>query len=193
MAEVFEVLGADHADVKRMLTELERSPDNSAGASDAVLQARKEVAERLVIDSSGHEAAEEQYFWPAVRERLPDGNALADEAISQEGKAKEILAKIDKLDAADPEFDRLIDAFAPDCREHIEFEETRVWPALRDVLSPAQAQDLGDRIAKAKEHGPTRPHPHTPASPAVLKTAGPAVAVADKLRDAVTGRGKPAS
>jgi len=33
-------------------------------------------------------------------------------------------------------------------------------------------------------------HPHTPANPAVLKTAGPAVAAADKLRDAVTGRGE---
>jgi len=33
MADVFDVLGADHANVKRMLTELERSPDNSAGAA----------------------------------------------------------------------------------------------------------------------------------------------------------------
>jgi hypothetical protein len=193
MADVFDVLGSDHAAVKRMLTELVLSPDNSTNAAEAVLQARKEVAERLVIDSSGHEAAEEQYFWPTVRERLPGGNSLADQATSQESKAKEILAKIDKLDAADPEFDRLIDAFIPDCRAHIEFEETKVWPALRDALSTAEAQDLGARIAKAKEHGPTRPHPHTPASPGLLKTAGPAVAAADRLRDAVTGRGKPAS
>jgi hemerythrin superfamily protein len=191
MADVFDVLGADHANVKRMLTELERSPDNSTGTRPAVLAARKEVAERLIIDSSGHEAAEEEYFWPVVRERLANGPALANEATSQEVKAKEILAKIDKLDAADPDFDRLIDAFAPDCREHIQFEETQVWPALRVALSPAEARDLGEHIAKAKEHGPTRPHPHTPANPAVLKTAGPAVAVADKLRDAVTGRGKP--
>lgn len=190
MTDVFGVLGADHAEVKRMLTELERSPDNSAGAGNAILRARKEVAERLVIDSSGHEAAEEQYFWPAVRDRLADGNTLADHAIGQEGKAKEILAQLDKLDAADPEFDRLIDAFIPDCREHIEFEESRVWPGLREALSAAEAQDLGQRIAKAKEHGPTRPHPRTPANPAVLKSAGPAVAVADKLRDAVSGRGK---
>ena len=102
MADVFDVLGSDHADVKRMLTELERSPDDSTSAGEAVLQARKEVAERLVIDSSGHEAAEEQDLLAGRRERLPDGSSLADEAMSQESKAKEILAKIDKLDAADP-------------------------------------------------------------------------------------------
>jgi hypothetical protein len=190
MTDVFGVLGSDHADVKRMLAELEQSPDNSSGATEPVLQARKEVAERLVIDSSGHEAAEEQYFWPVVRERLANGNTLADQATGQEARAKEVLAQLDKLEASDPEFDQLIAAFIPDCREHIEFEETQVWPALHDALTPAEADDLGQRLARAKGRGPTRPHPNAPASPGALKTLGPAVAVADKLRDAVSGRGK---
>jgi hypothetical protein len=67
-----------------------------------------------------------------------------------------------------------------------------VWPGLRGALSSAEAQELGDKLSKAKELGPTLPHPHTPANPGVLKTAGPAVAVVDKLRDAVTGRGRDA-
>ncbi len=37
---------------------------------------------------------------------------------------------------------------------------------------------------------PTRPHPHTPPSPGVLRTAGPVAAAADKARDKVTGRGE---
>jgi MFS family permease len=48
----------------------------------------------------------------------------------------------------------------------------------------------GHQLGQAREHGPTRPHPHAPASPEVLKMAGPAVAAVDKLRDAVTGRGR---
>jgi hypothetical protein len=190
MADVFEVLGADHEEVKRMLTELENSPGNSAGASEAVLAARKEVAQHLVMDSSRHEAAEEQYFWPVVRDRVAGGGQLADQAISQESEAKQVLAKIDRLDVADGEFDELITAFIPAGREHIAFEETRVWPLLREALTPAESAELGEKLQKAREHGPTRPHPHAPASPAVLKTAGAAVAATDKLRDAVTGRGK---
>jgi hypothetical protein len=46
--------------------------------------ARKRVAERLIIDSSADEAAEEQYFWPIVRQLMPQGNDLADEAIEEE-------------------------------------------------------------------------------------------------------------
>jgi hemerythrin-like domain-containing protein len=190
MADVFEVLGADHAEVKDMLGALENSPGNAQGATEAVLTARKQVAEQLVIESSRHEAAEEQYFWPAVRAQLGDGNKLADVAIAQESEAKEVLARIDKLDPSAGEFDELIREFIPAARQHIAFEETRVWPSLRLALSPGQARELGEKIQKAKDKGPTRPHPHTPASPTVLKTAGPAVAAADKLRDAVSGRGR---
>jgi hypothetical protein len=42
----------------------------------------------------------------------------------------------------------------------------------------------------AKEIAPTRPHPHIPPQPGVLKTAGPAVAAADKVRDELSGRGE---
>lgn len=189
MADVFEVLEADHADVKGMLTVLAESPGHAV--QDDVLQtARQDVVDYLVMDSSRHEAAEEQYFWPTVRERVPNGNELADKAISQETKAKEILAKLDKASSRDKEFDDLIVEFIPAARQHIAFEENRVWPSLRESLSPAESEELGEKIQRAKQKGPTRPHPHTPPSPGILKTAGPAVALIDRLRDAISGRGR---
>jgi hypothetical protein len=75
-------------------------------------------------------------------------------------------------------------------REHIAFEGTQVWPELERALSPEEAEELGDKIAEGKKIAPTRPHPHTPSKPGVLKTAGPAVAAADRVRDTITGRGK---
>jgi hypothetical protein len=82
---------------------------------------------------------------------------MADKAVDQEGEAKKVLARIDRLAAADA----------------------------------ADAEELGEKVAAAIQHGPTRPHPHTPPDPSVLKAAGPVVALVDKLRDAVTGRGHP--
>ena len=192
MADVFEVLRADHAQVQDMLLALQESQDY-APAGDAgktVQAARQEVAKMLIIDSSRHEAAEEQYFWPIVRERLEDGNELADGAIAQESEAKNVLARLDKLTSTDDEFAKLIAEFIPAARAHIAFEESQVWPSLRAALSAAEAEELGAKIRKAEDKGPTRPHPHTPANPAILKTAGPVVAALDKLRDAMTGRGR---
>ena len=190
MPSVFDVLGHDHQEVKQMLTELERGPAAGTGAGDDALALRKKMAEQLVIEESRHEAVEEMHFWPAVRERVLGGEQLASTATAQEQAAKEVLHRLDKLDAGDPEFEQLVAAFIRAGREHISFEETQVWPLLRTALSTEQANQLGDRLQAAKKTAPTRPHPHTPGSPGVLKTAGPAVAAADRARDAASGRGE---
>jgi hypothetical protein len=49
-------------------------------------------------------------------------------------------------------------------------------------------EELGRKMAGARKVAPTRPHPHTPATPAVLKTVGVAAAAADLIRDAATHR-----
>ncbi len=190
MPTVFEVLSRDHEEVKQLLSEFEKGPTAANGASPDQLALRKRMAEALVIEESKHEAVEEMYFWPAVRDRLPDGGRLADEATGQEQQAKQVLDRLDRTGADDPEFEKLLGQFVTAGREHIAFEETRVWPGLRSALTSAEAEELGEKLEQAKKTAPTRPHPGTPPSPGVLKSIGPIVAVADKARDAVLGRGE---
>lgn len=190
MADVFEVLKTDHEQVRQMMTDLEDGPTATTGADGSQLTARKKLVERLIIEESKHEAVEEEYFWPTVRERVPGGDALADEAVQQEQDAKKILDRLDRLGSAHSEFEQLLTTFISDAREHIAFEETRVWPELRKALSEAEAVDLGRKLEQGKRIAPTRPHPRTPPKPGILKAAGPAVAAADRFRDALTGRGR---
>jgi hemerythrin superfamily protein len=180
MADVFEVLKADHEEVESMLARLE-----SGQGSD-----RGQLAEQLIMEESKHEAAEEMYFWPSVRERVERGDELADTAINQENEAKGVLDSLRRAEAGSSEFEELLTTFSKAGREHIAFEEEQVWPLLRQALSREEADNLGANIAKAKEMGPTRPHPHGPDGAAGLKTVGTATAMVDKARDAVTGRGK---
>jgi len=70
MSDVFSVLRADHREVEEMLAALAAGPD---GAAPIRSEARKQLTDKLIIESSKHEAAEEQYFWPAVRGHLPNG------------------------------------------------------------------------------------------------------------------------
>ena len=189
MADAFEILAHDHAEVKQMLTQLELGAIRQGVADAEQLTQRKKLAEQLIIEESRHEAVEEMYFWPAVREHLPTGDELADTAIGQEGEGKEVLDKLGKLDAGDPEFEKLLAEFTRAGREHIDYEETRVWPQLRAALSAEQSQEIGSKMAAAKETAPTRPHPHAPSSPGMLKAAGPVAAAADRARDAITHRG----
>jgi Hemerythrin HHE cation binding domain len=188
MPSAFEVLAKDHEEVKRMLSELELGPVADTGANSDQLALRRKMVEQLVIEESKHEAVEEMYFWPAVRRHLTDGDDLASQAQDQEQQGKFILGRLDKLGPQDEEFEDQITHFISAGRAHLEFEETAVWPALLLALTAEEAADLGRELEEAKKTAPTRPHPNTPPSPALLKTAGAAVAVADRLRDAVTGR-----
>lgn len=189
MANAFDVLARDHAEVKDMLTRLELGAVRQSPDAAERLAQRKKLAEHLVIEESRHEAVEEMYFWPAVREHLPAGDELADTALGQEQEGKEVLDKLDKLDAGDPQFEKLLADFIRAGREHIDYEESHVWPGLRAALTEQQAEELGGKLETAKKTAPTRPHPGTPAKPGALKSAGPLAAAADKLRDAVHRRG----
>jgi len=189
MSDVFDILRADHREVQQMLAELEGGPTQANRATQLRPEARKQLTEKLVIESSKHEVAEEEYFWPTVRDRLPDGDQLADHAIDQETAAKEVLARLEQLSPGDAEFEKLLSTYIPAAREHIGYEEDAVWPTLREALTAAEAEDLGKDITVAKQIAPTRPHPRIPPQPGVLKTAGPAVAAADKVRDELADRG----
>lgn len=188
MRDVFDVLKDDHTAVESMFAQLENTP--SALLHSGHRSERARLVERLIIEESKHEAVEEEYFWPAVRSLVDGGDELAEHAIRQEVEGKKVLARLESAKPDDPEFERLLHDFIGDAREHVAYEEEQVWPRLRSHITVQQAQELGEAIAEAKDRAPTRPHPHTPPKPGVLKAAGAAVAKADRARDQVSGRGK---
>lgn len=190
MASAFEVLSKDHEEVKRMLAELEKGPTAATGADARQLARRKKMVDELIIKESRHEVVEEMYFWPAVRECHSNGDALADTALGQEQRGKEVLQQLDEASAGQPEFEELLAKFTRAARDHIRFEEGDIWPELADRLTPQDADALGQQLEQAKEIAPTRPHPETLGHPGALKGASPVIAAADRLHDAVSGRGQ---
>jgi hemerythrin-like domain-containing protein len=193
MPDVFQVLQQDHDEVRAMLAQLEVGPNAVQGASSERLAFRKSLVEQLIIEESKHEAAEQQYFWPAIRQLATIGERIADEAIDQESAGEQILALLDKTSPADPLFEDLLMRFTDDARAHITFEESQAWPLLRASITADEAEALGTEIIEAKRLAPTRPHPHTPPTEAMAKTAGPVAGVADRLRHVMTGHGRHAS
>lgn len=189
MTNAFEVLAKDHGEVLRILAELELGPVAATGANSEQLALRQQLVQHLVIEESKHEAVEDLYFWPVVREHLADGDNLANLAQDQEQQGKFILDRLDKVTSPEhEEFEDQVAHFIQTGRAHIAFEEEMVWPSLRAALTAEEAENLGRELEDGKENAPTRPHPNTPTSPGLLKVAGAVVAAADRLRDAATGR-----
>lgn len=150
MTNAFDVLAQDHAEVAQMLTQLELDDAKQATVTDEQRAQRKQLAEQAIIEQTRHEAFEETYFWPAVREHMPDGEDMADTAISQKQDGGEVLDELGKLDAGTPEFEALLAEFIRVGRIHIAYEENHVWPGLRGALTEEQLNDLGSRLQAGK-------------------------------------------
>lgn len=186
--DALSLLHDDHVAVLAMLEKLERGPSGQTVTPDD-LAARRLLTTELVKAESAHEALEEEFFWPSVRHWLAEGNELAAPAMQQEQSAKRLLAKLEKLEAGDPTFELLVQRVIADAREHIRYEETQVWPVVRDKLARTELDELARKMTAARKVAPTRPHPRTPPKPGVLKTVGVGAAAVDRLRDVATHRG----
>lgn len=186
MHDLFECLQRDHGRILQIVDTLANGPEEA----EQTPPERKKLSDRLVIEASRHEAAEEQYLWPLVRRRLESGEEMARHAIGQESTSKRLLHDLDRISAGNTEFSTLVRQVFAEINDHVTYEESAVLPALRLKMTSEEAERYGELYRRAHRLGPTRPHPLTPPEPAILKVAGIAVATIDRARDAITGRGR---
>jgi hemerythrin-like domain-containing protein len=177
-------LRQDHKSVLGLFESLDGAPSGS-GAEASGLET---VVNNLIIAESQHEAIEEQFFWPAVRDAIGDG--IVDKAIEQEQGGKQLLQRLEDGKPDDPDYHEALQEFIKAGREHIAYEQDVVWPQVELAISREELEKIGEKLEQAKKIAPTRPHPSTPPNPTVLKTMGMGAAIVDHVRDAFTGREK---
>ncbi|MDL5205656.1 hemerythrin domain-containing protein [Streptomyces sp. ALI-76-A] len=180
--DVVDELVTDHREVEELFGRIESLP---SGDKD-----RKVYADQVTMELVRHSVAEEAYLYPAVREHLADGNALADRELQDHAEAEQIMKDLESREPGDPEFDRLVGRLMSEIRSHITDEEANLFPQLRLACSAEALDDLGDKVRTAKKVAPTRPHPAAPDKPPANKLLAPGAGLVDRLRDTLTGRGK---
>ena len=178
--EVIKVLADEH---RRIADLCARLTDHSVADDE-----RTRVAEVVIATVTRHLSAEEQYLYPAVAGALEDGPTLAEREIAEDRELLLTLRSLSSTKPADPDFDRLAGAVRTQLQRHTDTATGRLLPGLADAATEADLIRLGNRVSIAEEAAPTRPHPGTPATPPWNKVVDPAVAVVDKVLDAVTRR-----
>ncbi|MER5451703.1 hemerythrin domain-containing protein [Streptomyces sp. NPDC002766] len=179
---VIDELMTDHREVEEIFGRIEALP---TGHKD-----RKVYADQATMELIRHSVAEEEYLYPAVREHVAGGNAIADKEIEDHSEAEQIMKDLESCEADHGEFDRLIGKLMTEVRSHIADEEENLFPKLRAACAPEALDKLGDKIRQAKKMAPTRPHPSAPDTPPANKLLAPGAGLVDRLRDALSGRGK---
>ncbi|USQ86600.1 hemerythrin domain-containing protein [Streptomyces phaeoluteigriseus] len=179
---VIDELMTDHREVEELFGKIEALP---SGHKD-----RKMYADQVTMELVRHSVAEEAYLYPAVREHVAGGNTLADKELEDHAEAEQIMKDLESCAADDPQFDRLVRMLMTEIREHIADEEGNLFPRLRSACPADALDDLGGKVRMAKKTAPTRPHPSAPDKPPANKMLAPGVGMVDRMRDALSGRGK---
>ncbi|MQY37533.1 hypothetical protein SRB17_55370 [Streptomyces sp. RB17] len=179
---VIQELTTDHREVEELFGRIEALPP---GSKD-----RKNLADQATIELVRHSVAEESYLYPAVREHITGGDAMADKEIEDHAKAEQIMKDMEDLQADDARFDTLMTQLMSEIRSHIRDEEQNLFPKLETACPADALMHLGDQVRRAKKMAPTRPHPSAPDTPPANKLLAPAAGLVDRMRDALSGRGK---
>lgn len=152
--------------------------------------AKREAFDDLVRLLSMHETAEEEVIHPIARRRLDFGDAVIDRRLDEERDAKGMLAGlVDLADRGDGKgmdasFDAELGRLRLAVLTHARKEERCEFGRLRHTAGEERLRTLAGAVRAAAALAPTRPHPSL-TSPAANIVFGPALAVADRVRDAL--------
>ncbi|MEU6809986.1 hemerythrin domain-containing protein [Streptomyces sp. NPDC046831] len=180
--DVIQELTTDHREVEEIFAQIEALPTGDSR--------RKDLADQATIELVRHSVAEEMHLYPAVRQHVRDGDAIADREIQDHSEAERTMKDLEGCPAEDPRFDELMGRLMRQIREHVTDEEENLFPLLRQATGPEDLERLGEKVRMAKKTAPTRPHPAAPDTPPANKLLAPGAGLVDRIRDALSGRGK---
>lgn len=177
MADAITMLRDDHKTVEALFKRFEQ-------AGDRAFKTKRGVVDRIIEELAVHAVIEEQVFYPAVRQWVPDAESSVLEALEEHHIVKWTLSELEAMDPQDERFDAKVTVLIESVRHHVEEEEGELFPKVRDAVGRKALQETGDRMAEVRKGAPTRPHPKAPDEPPGNVLAAAASAPLDRARKA---------
>jgi hemerythrin superfamily protein len=147
--------------------------------------ARRDAFDDLVRLLAVHETAEEEIIHPLVR-TLPGagGDDMVEDRLAEERAAKQTLVALIEGGVDADGFDTGLLLLRQAVLMHARHEERYEFPHLRQHVAAERLRTLAGALLAAEAFAPTRPHPGAESATANV-VAGPALAIIDRVRDAM--------
>lgn len=133
-----ELLVNQHREVEQLFEQLEGVEEGD----------EKIVREELARNLIGHMAIEEEMFYPAMREAMPEKVALAE---VEHAAARYALAQVLAASPTDPTFRAKVMVLDTMVRNHVEMEERDILPRADSAMGTEQLQQLSRRMESRYE------------------------------------------
>jgi hemerythrin superfamily protein len=152
-----DLLDADHKAVKAMFKEYESLTEGRSRSTTKKRQLADQICKELTV----HATIEEEIFYPAVRKAIKD-NALLNEATVEHASAKDLIAQIKGMDAAEELFDAKVTVLGEYIDHHVKEERTEMFTKARatklDLVGLAeQLKQRKEELMAQEEQKPVTP------------------------------------
>ena len=141
MNDPMTILKKDHAEAKKILTELGKSKPGKG---------RHEMVAKVTAALELHMSIEESLVYPLVEKA--EGAKVRHEADVEHGLAREGIATMQKM-VDEPGFGAAAESLLGGILHHVREEESEILPTLKKKLDASRWSELGDRVAAAHKAG----------------------------------------
>jgi hemerythrin superfamily protein len=141
MPDVTKLIEQEHREVEALFQNFKDSGDTA-------------LVSKICDELDAHAAAEEEAFYPAVRDDVPSGKKLAGEAHAEHSEARQLIGRLRR--SSDPDHVReLVDELEQAVGHHVDEEENDMLPRARDALGADRLVAIGSayQFAKARAQG----------------------------------------
>jgi hemerythrin superfamily protein len=156
--DAITLLKNDHKTVEKLFKQFEKSD-----ASDN--KTRRKLVDQMIEELAIHTAIEEQVFYPAVREDVPETEDEVLEGLEEHHIVKWTLSELEEMDPGHERFEAKVTVLMESVRHHVEEEESELFPEVRKALGRKRLGQIGDALELAKTRAPTDPQPKAPDTP----------------------------
>jgi hemerythrin superfamily protein len=125
--DAVDLLDADHKAVKKLFINFNALCEDNAPADQ-----KQPIAQRICQELTVHAQIEEEIFYPQVRKAIGD-DALMDDALEEHNEAKQMIAKIQAMDASDEGYDDMVKALGTLIDHHVLDEREQIFLQARNA------------------------------------------------------------
>lgn len=136
------MLEADHAKVKKLLTELESTTERG-------VKTREELFATIKGELTIHEVIEEEIFYPALKSH-PKAKDIVLEGYEEHHVVDLLMGELESLDVSDETWGAKAIVMKENIEHHIEEEEGEMFAKARQVFDDQELNELGDVMAERK-------------------------------------------
>jgi len=140
--DAIELLTQDHKEVKKLFKAYEKLVKDEAEGSE-----KQELANQICTMLVVHTTIEEEIFYPAAREALPEQDLL-DEAVVEHASAKSLIEQIQSMSPEDELYDAKVTVLGEYIDHHVKEEEAELFPQVKKAK--LDLEQLGEEMAERK-------------------------------------------